>query len=433
VRKSSDKIYAGGDVIVDEIRLISYTGFEVDLKKMVGDFSITEDMFSNCLSGSIIITDSMNLVKNIPIIGDEELYISFYTPGVDVQPRRIRFKIYKVSSYIRGQSTTNILLRLEFVSPIMVTSNKMKLNRVLRNLPVHSMVDTVYSEMKAKDSKLPDILIDETYGSTTALLTNWSPIYTINWLANRAVSPSNNQIADFVFYQDLDRFNFVPISKLKQLSPVCTYKNAPGGFRSKSGDRMIESELRNIIDYSVSNLGDKVRETSLGIYASSMLVHEVNTKSYYTYNYSYRDAFGNSPSLNRGRMLPYDNTTQDSYASHMKYYDKSYFQFSNHDDVSGIDRFLNRQSQMHQMNSMMMTIDVYGDTTLRVGNVVRLEFFTHEYNKDRDDFLDDYLTANYMITSIVHNVTDGLHTMKVTVNRDSYGSELPDAKERYIR
>lgn len=237
MRKTTDKIYTAGDVIVDEIRLISYTGFEVDLKKMVGDFSITEDLFSNCLSGSIVMTDSMNLVKNIPIIGNEELYISFYTPGVDVKPRRIRFKIYKVSSYVRGQGVANVLLRLEFMSPLMAISNEIKLRTVLRNSPVHNMVNTVYSIMKEKDPKLPDILIDDTYGATTVILTNWSPIYTINWLANRAVSTSNNQISDFVFYQDLDRFNFLPISKLKVLSQFAHIK-----IHQVGSDQMVEIE-----------------------------------------------------------------------------------------------------------------------------------------------------------------------------------------------
>ena len=435
--KSTDKFYTAGDVVVDEIRLVSYSGLEVDLRKIVGDFSITEDMFSNSLSGSLVIADSMNLVKNLPIIGDEDLYISFYTPGVDSKPRKVRFKIYKVSSYIRGQGAANVLIRVEFMCPALVLSNRTRLRKVFRNLPVNEMVKTIYSEMRDKEKQrnldLPELLTDETFGSTTVLIPNWSPFYTINWLANRGVSESNTQIADYVFYQDLDKYNFVPISKLKKLSPICTYKNAPGGFRSASGDRMLESELRNIIDYSVRDLGDKVDETTMGVYASNMLVHEVNTKSYFMYNYTYKDAFDNAPSLNKGRMLPYYSPIQKSFDAHVKYYDKSYFQFSNHEDASGIDRFLNRQSQMHQMNSMTMVLNVYGDTTIRVGNVIRLEFFTQEYSKYRDDFLDEYLTANYMITAIVHNVTDGVHSMKMTVARDSYGSELPDIKEKVIR
>jgi hypothetical protein len=84
------------------------------------------------------------------------------------------------------------------------------------------------------------------------------------------------------------------------------------------------------------------------------------------------------------------------------------------------------------MNALTMTIDVYGDTTLRVGNIVNLEFFSQEYTKDKNDFLDAYLSGRYMITTILHNVVDGVHTMRMTIARDSYYELLPDKKEKTL-
>jgi hypothetical protein len=106
--------------------------------------------------------------------------------------------------------------------------------------------------------------------------------------------------------------------------------------------------------------------------------------------------------------------------------------FDGLDDVNYIDRSLNRQSLLNQMNAMTMTIDVYGDTTLRVGNMLDLEFFSQEYTKGKDDFLDPYLSGRYMITAIMHNVTEGVHTMRVTLARDSYGEPLPDKKAKNL-
>lgn len=434
---SSDKLYHAGDVIVDEIRIVSYTGFEINIKSMTTDFSIYEDIYSNYLSGSIVFSDSQNLVKNTPIIGNEDIYITFYTPGVDVLPRTVRFKIFKISTFVRGVAPNAIGVRLEFVSHIAEISTRFKLNRVMRNMSYSEMVESVYSDMVRVDPNLPSLISDKTFGHSTAIITNWSPLYSINWFAHRSVSEQNPSIADYLFYQNLDAVNFVPLSKLKQAPVVCTYKSAPGGFRSQSGERMIESELRNITSYAIKDLGDKLKETNLGVYASSMLVHEVTTKSYYGNVYSYKSEFKETPHLNDGRMISFDDPVQDRYLSHMKYYPKSYFQYEYLDDTSFIDRSQNRQSLLNQMNALTMVIDVYGDSTLRVGNIVNLEFFSQEYTKDKTDFLDAYLSGKYMITSILHNVTgvntSGLHTMRVTISRDSYYEYLPDKKEKDLK
>jgi hypothetical protein len=239
-------------------------------------------------------------------------------------------------------------------------------------------------------------------------------------------------MADYLFYQTLDGAAFLPLSKLKSAEPICTYKSIPGGFRAESGDRMVESELRNIIKYSVRDLGDKMRETKLGIYGSYMLVHETTTKSYYSGVHSYRNAFKRTPHMNPGPLIPWDNKVQDAYVAQMKYYDKSYFTFNNLEDTNFIDQSLSRQYLLNEMNAMTMVIDVYGDTTLRVGHMINLEFMSQEYTKGKTDFIDSYLSGKYMITGILHNVTEGVHKMTMTISRDSYYEALPDKKEKNL-
>ena len=69
-----------GDVIIEEIELESYNGFKTSLKGIFENFTIYEDIYSNCMSGSITLIDSMNLVRHFPIIGAEKLTITYYTP-----------------------------------------------------------------------------------------------------------------------------------------------------------------------------------------------------------------------------------------------------------------------------------------------------------------------------------------------------------------
>ena len=429
--KSSTLFYNGGDVVVEEIRIVSQNGNEFDLKGIVGDFSIYEDLYSNYLSGSMVFPDSMNIVKNLPVIGQEKLYITFNTPGVDSTPRKLKFDVYKIATYVRGMSSVTVTVRLEFVSSIANISAQIKLNRVMRNMPFSDMVESIYEQAKIFDSDLPPITTAKTHGQSTVVIPNWSPLYAINWCAHRSSFISDPRKSDYLFYQTLDGFNFVPLSYLKDLQSVGKYTNYPGGFRNKDGERDYRKELYNIKEYVVDSMTDKAKETKLGIYSSHMLVHEMTTKSYYDYSFSYRDSFGDTPHLNQGRMIPYDNALQDRNLSLLKYYDKSFFAFDSVDDSSYIDHALERQSLLNRMNSMKMTIDVCGNTNIRVGNIVEVEFLTNQYSeKTSSDFVDSYLSGKYMVTSILHHVVEGVHSMRMTIAQDSYNEYLPDQKQQ---
>lgn len=428
--KSRDVLYNAGEVTVDEIRIVSFNGNEFDLKGIIGDFSIYEDIYSNFLSGSIVFPDSINIVKNLPIIGQEKLYITFNTPGIDKIPRKLKFDVYKISTYVRGTGAVTLTIRLEFISSIANISSQLKLNRVMKNIPYSEMVDSIHKDMKVFDPDLPPMMkISKTYGHSTVIIPNWSPLYVINWLAHRSVFLNNQKQADYLFYQTLDGFNFAPLSLLKEAKPVGKFTNYPGGFRDKSGERDIKKELYNITNYVVDSMTDKPKETKTGIYASHILVHETTTKSYYTSLFSYRKSFDDTPHLNKGRMVTSENELQNKYSSLLKYYDKSFYVFDEIDDSSYIDHALDRQSLLNRMNTMKMTVDVYGNTRLRVGNIIEMEFYTSEYtNKKSSDFLDPYLSGKYMITSIMHNVVEGVHTMRMTITRDSYYESLPNKK-----
>lgn len=93
-----DMMSKPGDVVIDEISLRSYTGFTMSLKGVFQNFSLYEDIFSNTMSGSITIIDSMNTVKHFPIIGAETLSISYRTPYKGSPPVKLTFRTSRCPS-----------------------------------------------------------------------------------------------------------------------------------------------------------------------------------------------------------------------------------------------------------------------------------------------------------------------------------------------
>lgn len=432
--KPTNKLLTAGDIVIDDVRLVSFTGFEIDLRKFLTAFNIYEDIYSNGLSGYILITDSQNLAKNVPIIGQEEIRLSFKTPGVDSELRKLRLKVFKVSNQLHGNEGSVVtLLKLEFTSPLVTLSSRIKLNRVLSKMTYSKMVEQIYRDAITLDSALPPLYTEESEGVTSVMVPYWSPLYAINWISYRSVPRTDHSAADYLFYQTLDGYHFRSLSGLKRLPAVCTYKNIPPGSRDdKTGDRLIERDLRTINEHTIADVHDTLRRSSMGMYSSTQLVHEVVTKSYYRTDYSYRTMFKDMARLNKERIVTYDNTLQDMPNSYMKYHPKSHFNFSGVEDANFVDKALNRQAQMNLMNYFTMSIRVFGDTTIRVGNVINVEFSSPENKARTKEETDRYLSGKYMIVSICHDYKEGIHEMLMTIARDSNGEAIPDVKQKEI-
>ena len=63
------------DLSIDRCDIVSAVG-SVDVKGLVAELNIYEDMFSNCMSGNLLINDSNSLHNAYSWCGDEYLILS---------------------------------------------------------------------------------------------------------------------------------------------------------------------------------------------------------------------------------------------------------------------------------------------------------------------------------------------------------------------
>ena len=72
--------YHAGQFIVDELRLVTTTGLEVDLITSVLGITLFEDISAMAITGSISIIDSVDLSSHGPLLGQEYLHLKIRTP-----------------------------------------------------------------------------------------------------------------------------------------------------------------------------------------------------------------------------------------------------------------------------------------------------------------------------------------------------------------
>ena len=76
-------ITGAGNFIIEELKLVTTTGMEIDLRTSVMGLTLFEDIFSFCISGTIAIQDSVNLASHGPLLGQEFLHLKIRTPSVE--------------------------------------------------------------------------------------------------------------------------------------------------------------------------------------------------------------------------------------------------------------------------------------------------------------------------------------------------------------
>ena len=87
------------------------TGIEwnLDVVSTVIEFSLYEGMYTESISGNLLIADRNNLMSEIPIVGNEKIYISLedsFEKTIDLE-----FKVYSIGSYsIENLGTSGYIL-----------------------------------------------------------------------------------------------------------------------------------------------------------------------------------------------------------------------------------------------------------------------------------------------------------------------------------
>ena len=88
-----DGLQTPGEVSIEDLTLIAPNGISISLQDYFIELNLYESIYSNVMSGEIILSDSSNLIRYFPITGEEYLSVKLRTPGFDDSDR---YKIQKI-------------------------------------------------------------------------------------------------------------------------------------------------------------------------------------------------------------------------------------------------------------------------------------------------------------------------------------------------
>lgn len=427
-----NKLRAPGEVRIESVILSSYNGFQLELKNNIIEIVIHESMDRSCLTGHVIVVDNMNLVRNVPIIGNEEITLSFYTPSRRMIDKT--FFCYKIDPKADDPSNKALsTYKIHFVSKFFVDDRKKKISQSFKNKKYHEMVKTIFTENISTTKKFT---IQETLEKRNLVIPYMSPFDAIDLISTMAISKNTND-ESYLFFEDMDGFYFCCmnyISKYLQKAAIPTFKWFRVGL-SSSDKRLemmdIEKDMKRIEEYSYMSCNNTINNIKNGLFSSKNLIHDVTYKTLKHTDFSYNNDFYKLDLLNTYGILPEkgDEFSKQNFA-HYRMYSQHSYQFTNVLKNEDFDRtILRRNARLAQLENARFSILVPGDSQIRMGTSVNVEIPSTQPTKPNEPIeLDPYVSGKYMITELTHIVTTQEYKMRLHLERDSMPLAYPETK-----
>ena len=452
-----NEIQEPGEFQLLDARLKTSTGLNVDIAKSIVGITIFEDLFSSTISGSIAIQDSINLASVGPLIGQEYLFLKLKTPNLVDQDAAIDFStdafiVYNIGGREDVGNGVQVYI-LSFVSQELIKDQRTKVKKSLVG-PFSDIVESMLTNQLQTKKK---IVIEPTAGVKKIVSPNLRPFDVIKMASKQSVSRDTRE-PTYVFYESLKGFNFRSLASLyNQETKIVFNKDDPSTNVSNRGID-VEAELRNILEFEISSVNDSLVNYRTGMFASTMITHDIISKTYSTKIYNYLDEYSNETHIDKHPIV--NDLPINKRGERVSDFPARTFVIptslsgsndSQHDTLTGNQpyaaydpqRWLQRRnSQLIQLESgLNVNILIHGNTLLTVGDIVELNIpFTSsslaKYVGDGEQStVDKLFRKNFLIKRIRHEFDTATspfkHQMYVNLVRDGLDKKLESPEDNF--
>lgn len=417
-----------GEVELLFIEVYSHKKEKIDILPQMVEMSIFEDIFSNTIRGSIIISDSYDLIFNFPFIGEELIKIKMRTPTMgDVGTVEYEGYVYKISdrhhTTERGQVYT-----LHFTSYETIIDVNKKISKSFDG-NVTDIVKSLVTEDQYLGSQKE--FVSEKAGNNLKFVSPyWNPLKTINWVAARSLKKENNS-PTFVFFETLDnKMKFVSLDSLYSQSPkpgiVYKYDSFLREASSIGSSKNIEREYNIIRDYYMEEVFDYIARSESGMYSSKLINTNLVSKTIKTTTRDYLKNFSDTNHL--GKHPVSSNGLIRRASSAIFSVNNAEYVYDGQRDMRVEQWLAQRKSLLGQaFNIFKMDIVVSGRLDIRAGDCVMAEINQLQpinRGDDKSQIVNGYFSGKFLIGAIHHRFDGNNHTMIMQCFTESLSKEL---------
>lgn len=442
---AEDSVQKAGSVKIAELKLISSTNIIFDLTEFLVELNIYEDMFSSTLTGTIILSDSLNLIEKAPIIGEEILVIKVETPTFTSRISKT-FRVYKISdrNIVRDNNTqlftlhfASIELFYDILLPLFIPF-KGNITDVAGEIfsdyiaaSREYQVSESSDEVKELETETPLVILNDTSNKVKFVSPGWTPFKCLNWLASKSI-PKEGKAKNFLFFESNKAFYFGSIEHVFKEAvqndlTIGTYSIAASNIRDGASAPDINREFFIAKDVEMVDTTDHIKNYTNGYLANRLITLDIINKEYKVTDYDYVNEYKNqfhSSGSGPTSVPPFTSESLRNSATNISFYPvnpKLYNDFENNISEKMSEIYGNRRSSMLDLSNLKMHLTVPGRTDVEIGRTL---YFSYPALGAKDEtseagLEDTNYSGYYLITAIHHKINKVDHSMRMEIVKDS--------------
>jgi hypothetical protein len=413
-------LIASSDYKLTTLSIITSTGDLVDVKPIMIELHLYEDIFGSCMTGSMILGDGADIISSYQLHGNEFVILSVDKPSLN-QPITKTFRIFKISNR-RMDETALQNYTIHFCSEELILSTQSSLSVSYKGMRISDMVkDILKNRLLTSSTKMGGIFTNTT-GNFDLIVPRMQPLEAIGWMTPKAYNANENL---FMFFENRDGFNFTSYENLLKIPPYSTYVRIA---------KTNQDPAQNMFGYNELIVGqdfDIIKSMRFGTYATSLLTVDTLNRNLSGFTFGYKQINAKTGLLNHN--LPDSGLKNrlgfglsDSKSSMIKMMPSTDSDPST--NPANIKNWMAQQiARLGQVNQFKMTMALPGDVLLKAGRVVTVAFPKMQ-PQDKSIVTDNMRTGNYMISAIRHTFRQDVMASVVELVSDSVGVALAGAQ-----
>jgi len=446
----TDQIDRAGAFKLGGVNLISYSSFDgdgtpkrLDIRNLLVELNIYEDINSPFLSGDLTLIDGTNAIQELPITGFERLEFFLRSPNTDkgfdfsIKSGHPMF-VYSLENR-QGANPRSQMYTLKFISLEAIRDNQNRVSQAFSGTIDQMVTDICYNYLKTKK----DVLVEETKGIHKFVIPRVRPTNAIKFLRRNTRSLSYEN-SGMLFYENAHGFQFKSYEGL-----FCSKDGTPRPIKANYTPKVKnigEDDTYNaqsVEDFRVLSQFNTLQNTAHGVYASRLITHDLYNKTFATHDFDYNleypkqnhlehDAQGEK--MDNNGILPFFNydkgETFGSKNEGVLFLQSETAKVHNtHELPQSKDILQKRVSQHLAVNSLAIEITIPGNSEINIGDIVHFavpKYAPHHANDIKEQ--DIYLTGRYLISAARHQVSivSKRHTTVLELIKDSFNKAYPE-------
>lgn len=401
---SPDKHVDTRDFRIEALMLISASGTHMDIRSMVPEIQIRQDMFLGFMSGELLVVDGIDLLSQLSVHGGEFVYVHIKMPEQAIELKKA-FRVYKVGERVRFQENSQ-RYTLFVVSNELYESNAMpRLSKAYQNMTLTAMAeDVMFNVLKLPKNK---VFVDSSSPPDTLIVPYMTPLECLNWLASRTHDGKKHS---WFFYENFEGFHFKSLTSIYDApKPI----KVPFTLENKKVSPNLDMDKFGIDEIEVHRDFDALSTLIDGGYGLRLDIANVISRTISTTTYN--------PSSSITKL--YDKGTAMSNTDRVK--SGSYlFYVDGHD----IQEYIKRVTSLAALNSNLTEIVVPGNMGVQAGTIVSIRV-PYSVTPTEGDIWNRQKSGKYLCFATNHkfNLVQHKYTTLAMLSRDSQPDPLPTA------